>query len=177
MAGANYHIYIHDKTKGNYKSGGAKKPTQPTSPIDTPSGGEGGGSGGGGGTSPFFPSGGREKPFTPSSIIKFVENPTGSVLNMLSQAYPVVKVGVEVAKFAIKVADTTIAYFSTEAGNFGTQIRMSNLKQTFTNLTKPVSAILNAVKYNQELRLTNQRYSEQRLLLGDSLINNGVKNI
>lgn len=176
MAGANYHIYIHDKTKGNYKSGETKKPTQPTSPINPPGGSDGGGSGGGG-TSPFIPSGGSDKPFTPSSIIKFVENPTGSVLNMLSQAYPAVKIGVEVAKFTIKVADAAIAYFSTEAGTFGIQTTMSNLKQTYTNLTKPVSAILNAVKYNQEMRLTNQRYSEQRLLLGDSLINNGVKNI
>lgn len=172
MAGANYHIYIHDKTKGNYKSGETKKPTQPTSPINPPDGGDGGG-----GTSPFIPNGGSDKPFTPSTIFKFVENPTSSVLNMLSQAYPIVKAGVEVAKFAIKVADTAIAYFSTEAGNFGTQIEISNLKQTYTNITKPVSTILNAVKYNQEMRLTNQRYSEQRLLLGDSLINNGVKNI
>ena len=97
------------------------------------------------------------------------------VMQMAGKLGKVAK-GVLAAYAATKVVkssvDRLIPYITRETGDFRFATAWNNTWQLLDNNFHPIRSIIRRVNYYQENMLMNQRTEQQRLLIGDSYINN-----
>lgn len=137
-----YNIYIHDKTSGQNK---------PTTPKTN----------GGSNTTPKGD--GSEKEAAEQGLTKAA---SGSKLGKIAIAvYAAVKV-------SEKIVETVYPFVARETGDYRFSVAYSNVKQTISNFVNPIGYATNFIVFNQNMRLYNQKQEQQRLLIGDSFINN-----
>ena len=139
-----YHIYLH-----NLNEGGQSNPTVPT-PPDKPSM-----------TVPNY-SEEAGKAFDPRMAL--------STAAKAAKGFLPIAVTIAVAKVTDKVLTVALPLMAKESGDYSGTIAYSNFKAQVNNLTHPVSTALNWIKAEQEIRLSNERSSRQRELLGDAFL-------
>ena len=93
--------------------------------------------------------------------------PTGAI----AKAVPWVALVYVVAKTIDKVATTCINYGALETGDYRDSINYNNFKSQFSWLYKPFSNAYNEMQAQNKFRIDDYRKSQQRQLLGDSVIN------
>lgn len=124
-------------------------------------------------------SSGGEKPFTPKKPKKpKTTKAEDSFLTMEQiKSLKPVAITLAVAKIGAEVANKVISYQTSETGNYEAARWWSNAKSMFSAALNPVGFGINALFNEQRVKITNQRINESRVLLGDSLINKGMRNV
>lgn len=138
-----YHIYLH-----NLNEGGQGNPTVPN-PPDKPSM-----------TVPDYSEEGGG--FSPRMAL--------TTAAKAAKGFLPVAVALAAAKVADKAATVALPLMAKENGDYSGTIAYSNFKAQVNNLTHPVSTALNWIKAEQDIRLSNERSSRQRELLGDAFL-------
>ena len=142
-----YEIYIRDKT------GGAGKPTQPRK-------------GGNANTAPKKSESQEEKEAKKDAAInQAVKTKFGKVMLAIYA----------VGKVTKGVVDSMIPFITRETGDYRFATTWSNTWQSIKNYTNPIGYAMSALTYKQENMLANQRQEQQRLLVGDSFINDSSR--
>ena len=163
---ADYNIYIH--AIGN----GTQTEFNPTVPWSQKEKGEGSSptESWSGGTAFFNAMGGVRSAMN--------INPNGiasSAITSAASSVPVVAVAAAVIMATAKTLNSAYAcytgYVALTQGDYRRQIELQNGRQMISNLRNPISAINNAIKTQLEWNVMNSRLSQERELLGDSVIN------
>lgn len=101
-------------------------------------------------------------------------NPDGIIsqgVSMLAKAIPWVAIAIIVAKVADKIITTCTSYNALETGDYRDSVNYSNFKANLSWLFKPASTAWNEVQAQNKYRIENYKLSQQRALLGDSVVN------
>lgn len=163
---ADYNIYIHAIGTGGSTA------NNPTIPWSAREGGEA--------VSPTsaFPSNfGADGAGAAKAIIKasaIAQNPDsilGQAVSSIAKAIPFVAAAYAVVKLGTGIVDTCYEYQTLYTGDYRNQIGWQNFKNRFANILTPVSSSINANKTETQWRIENSKRSQQRELLGDSVIN------
>lgn len=137
-----YNIYIRDKT------GGSSKPTQPKS-------------GGGENTAP--------KTDTSEQEAGEAGLETAAAKTTAGKVMLAIYVAGKVAK---GVVNTLIPFITRETGDYRQATAWNNQQAVIRNSLNPIGYMMGEVTFYQETRIYNQRQEQERLLVGDSFINN-----
>lgn len=140
-----YHIYLH-----NLVEGGQGNPTVPT-PPDKPSM-----------TIPDYSEEGGGSGFNPRMAL--------TAAAKAAKGFLPVAIALAAAKATDKALSVALPIIAKENGDYSGTIAYSNFKAQVNNLTHPVSTALNWIKAEQDIRLSNERSSRQRELLGDAFL-------
>ena len=142
-----YNIYIHDKTSGQ------NKPTQPRAS-------------GGNNTTPSQTANSmdenKQEAAEGGMIAAAKTSTAGKVLLAVYVA----------AKVTKGIVDTVVPFVARETGDYRFSVAWNNSWQTLNNYMNPIGYAIRQTNYYQENMLINQRQEQQRLLVGDSYINN-----
>ena len=151
-----YNIYIHDKTSNQ------GKPTQPRK-------------GGGTNTAPKQNTSQKESSggsgFSLAAIKEGWSNMSG-----WGKAAIVMFVIKKATEICIRTVDTIEPFVTRETGDYRFNIVYGNVKQVLNNIKNPVGTVLSAQTYYQENKLFAQKQEQERLLIGDSIVNQRTRN-
>lgn len=75
-------------------------------------------------------------------------------------------------KIAKGVINTLIPFITRETGDFRQSTAWNNQQAVIRNSLNPIGYMMGEVRFYQEARIYNQRQEQERLLVGDSFINN-----
>lgn len=153
-----YNIYIHTVSQG-----GNESPTIPWQLKTT--GNENGAVAGG--------------EFSPSTAVKegasFLRNPDSLIAGVMSTAIGKLGVGALIVKVIANITDKAItmyqSYAAPASGDYKFQIAYNNFKAGIQSVMHPFSTGLQAQMRDLQIRKENLANEQQRLLLGDSVIN------
>lgn len=150
MAANSYYIYI--------KSESAKD--NPTKPKEEPGAEE---------TKPK-PDGGEEpqKPFNPFDIPKIVKK---------NKVFIKAFAAITIAKKVLSATEKVSAYIGRETGDYVFNRDINNMLATLRVVTNPFDTFKNIIQSEQNVRLTNQRLAEQRVLTGDTMLQIGARKV
>lgn len=167
---ADYNIYIHA-----IGTGGATNQS-PTTPWSQKSEGESGGAfsqtqsqtsgnvGGGGFNAVKAITKAASVAQNPDSVISAAFVAAAKFVPWVAAAYACVRLGVA-------IADNVLEFQALETGYYGNQIKWQDWKQGVRNIFHPFSSGINALKTQRQWAIENQKLTQQRDLLGDSVIN------
>ena len=142
-----YNIYIHDETSNS------AKPTQPRQ-------------GGNANTAPKKKESQEEKEAKKDAAIEqAAKTKFGKVMLALYA----------VGKVTKGVVSSMIPFITRETGDYRFATAWNNTWQSIKNYTNPISYAMGAITYKQETMLANQRLEQERLLVGDSFINDSSR--
>ena len=142
-----YNIYIHDKTSGQ------SKPTQPRTT---------------GGTNTK----GKTQETNNGGAVSLLAKKVGSVVAGATTTAGKIAIAIYAAyKVADKVISVIEPFVTRETGDYRFSVAWHNVKATINNFMNPVHSGISHLRYNQEMRLYNEKQEQQRLLIGDSFIN------
>ena len=136
-----YNIYIHDRTSEQ------RKPTQPRVSGSTNTSAS-------------------KQASTSDSSSKEVA--TGAGIAKFGKAAIVAYAAFKVAE---KVHDTILPFVTRETGDYRYSVAYNNVRQTISNIINPVGYLLRRETFRQEMRITNYRQEQERLLVGDAYVN------
>ena len=166
---ADYNIYIHAISSGN----GASNPTaswssredggffNQTMSQDAKTAGIGGGAG------TYFA-------FQTAKMAAIAQNPDSLIsgaFTSIAKAFPIVAAAIAVVKSVEAITDTAIEMTTSETGNHEMSVAWSNFKNGARLLFHPASSALEAFRTERQWQRQNQKLTQQRDLLGDSVIN------
>ena len=100
----------------------------------------------------------------PDSII-------GGAVSKVMKVLPAVAAAYAVYKTCEKIYETCLDFSTLKSGDYGTQIAFQNKRTSIDNIFKPVTTTVNAIRSKTQVEVENQRRSQTRELLGDSVIN------
>lgn len=153
-----YNIYIHTVSQGGNQS--------PTTPWQLRT------SGNENGTIP----GGDSSPSTAvQEGASFLRNPDSLIAGVMSTAIGKLGIGAIIVKAIADITDKAISmyqsYASTASGDYKFQITYNNFKTAIQSVMHPFSTGLQAQMRDLQIKKENLANEQQRLLLGDSVIN------
>lgn len=146
-----YNIYIHDKTSN-------QKPTQPRT-------------GGGANTTPKT----SESQSGGSNFLKSMTSSPAFLKTMKSSA--VIAAFNTAYRIADGVIQKIVPYLERESGDYRFSITWNNFKSVMSAAFNPVGSLFNYRDFKQEIRLTNKKRDEERLLIGEIYTNNEKRNV
>ena len=138
-----YEIYLRNKT------GDGGKPTQPRQ-------------GGSSNTTPKSNDGEKKEAAEEGLMQAATKSKAGKVMLAIYAA----------GKIAKETVGAAIPFITRETGDFRFATAWQNTWQTINNLLNPIGAAGRQINYYHENMIINQRQEQQRLLVGDSYINN-----
>lgn len=146
-----YNIYIHDRTSQN-------KPTQARTT---------GGS------------------FTTSKTSETQQTSGFSIGSMVSSQkfakFGKFGIAIAVVAAAVKIGDSVVStiepFVTRETGDYRFSVAYNNVKSMISAVTNPFQTALSTLTNIQETRLFNQRQEQQRLLIGDSVVNSLTRKV
>ena len=151
-----YNIYIHDKTGGSQKptkprQQGESKPTSPK--VSESSSGQGGS-----GLGVF------------KKVKEFIKDDSagGGYGTALAIYITALKVAY---KITTRVLDTVEPLVVRETGDYRWAVAYENIKTGIGMVTSPLRTGFNLLTNNRGLQLANKKQEQERLLLGDSVVN------
>lgn len=116
-----------------------------------------------------------ERP-TPTTPIKAVSQKSTSAGNFLKAGVGIA-VATKVLQTVNRTAEFLIPYFSRETGNYAFSRNVNNAHAIGRALRDPFQTFVSIVQQEQQIRLTNQRLEESRVLFGDSNLTKGMKRV
>lgn len=131
-------------------------------------------------TSPTVPWGQTEGNFTgfnagrvarTAAIFSNPDSIIGGAISKGMKALPAIAAAYAVIKTIEKVYETCLDFSTLKSGDYGPQIAFENTRKSIGNIFKPVSTSINALRSQTQNQVDNQRRSQNRELLGDSVIN------
>ena len=118
-----------------------------------------------------------EKP-APTSPIKVIsQKSTAAAGGNFLKAGLWVEVAVKVLETVNRTAEFLIPYFSRETGNYAFSRNVNNAHAIGRALRDPFQTFVSIIQQEQQIRLTNQRLEESRVLFGDSNLTKGMKRV
>lgn len=165
---ADYNIYIHAIGTGSNNGG-----FNPTVPWSLREGGEGSSpteawSGSSSGSGSFLPLAGIGR------TAAFLSNPDSIVGSAVSSAFkflPIVAAAGIIIKTGLKIYENALDFSILEGGDYSQQVSYQNFRQTISNIFSPFNTTFNAFRQETAWRVENSKKTQQRALLGDSVIN------
>ena len=154
---ADYNIYIHSDN-----ANGPSSPTQPWS------------SSGGWFQGMSWDSGSQAKAQTIQAATNVAANPDGLVtygIAAFAKAIPWIAAAYAVLKLAEQVTSAAISFYGPATGDYKSSVEFSNFETKKGWLLQPFSTLVNHRRTLIEIENENAKRYEQRLLLGDSVIN------
>ena len=130
--------------------------------------------GGNGVVSPTKPR--PERP-TPTSPIKVVSQKSTPAAGNFLKAGVGIAVATKVLQTVNRTAEFLIPYFSRETGNYAFSRNVNNAHAIGRALRDPYQTLVSIIQQEQQIRLTNQRLEESRVLFGDSNLTKGMKRV
>ena len=149
-----YNIYIHDKTNGS------QKPTQPRKT-------------GGVNTTPKSEKASGSTETSVAEEVATLKNIKDGVKGIgtagqLGIALMVIK---KAAELVVSTVDTIEPFVTRETGDYRFNTWWNNSKAIWGVITNPAGAALNYLTTRQNIRLSNKRTEQERLLIGDAEVN------
>lgn len=115
--------------------------------------------------------------YQPTSNLPIVDELKSMGTTALAKAIPVVAIAMAIYKIGTKIVDTVEPFITRESGDYRFNVGYSNFKVGVNMVFNPSGTALNAITYFQENRIFNRGQEQQRLLLGDSLINSNYRKV
>lgn len=109
--------------------------------------------------------------------IKEAKSEIAEAIPIVGKVIAVVKAIEKTYEIGANVANTVLAYAGRESGDYEYVRNFNNFNNFISTIKDLPSALLNRTLQYQEMRLTNQKIAEQRVLVGDSYINKGFKGV
>lgn len=106
-----------------------------------------------------------------SSIAQNPDSVLSQAVSNVAKAIPFVAAAFAVVKLAVSTADTALDFYTMQTGEYTGKIGWNNFKQVMAVPFHPFSSMIDA--YKQEVRwgIENSKRTQERQLLGDSVIN------
>lgn len=161
---ADYNIYVHAIGTGGSNA------YNPTVPWSAREGGEGS-------SQTVSQSGDVSGGGAARAIIRaagYAQNPDSAVGSAFSNALksiPYVAAAFAVVKLGETIIDNAVEFKALESGDFRSQVSWQNLKTNLNVVFHPFSSSWNSFKVRRQWAREDARASQQRDLLGDSVIN------
>ena len=105
----------------------------------------------------------------------FVQNPDSAIGAVMNSATTVmgklapVMIGAALVSIAKRVVDLYVPYASSASGDYGFQVKYNNFFQEFHNFTHPFSTAIQKQRNQLEIKKTNARNEQERLLFGGTI--------
>lgn len=152
-----YNIYIHDKTT-------SQKPTQPRQS-------------GGNNTTPKTSS--SDDSTTKIGAFQKIKNYfSNSGITSNDVALGVYIAALKITyKVTTKILDTIEPFITRETGDYRFNVAYSNIKNGIGLITNPVNAIVSVSNNIHAVDVNNRKKEQERLLIGDSIVNDSVRKV
>lgn len=95
----------------------------------------------------------------------------------LAKSHPAVAIAIAVVALSIKLTDALTAYYAKETGNYSNEKRWNNIKATASAMFNPFGVVRSYILQSQETRLYNAKAEQERLLIGESTINQRMRGV
>ena len=106
--------------------------------------------------------------------ISIASNPDSLVssgIGAFAKAIPAIAIAYAAIKLTDKAITTVNSFVTTETGDYRFTVGYENFKTNIRTVLTPFSSSLSALKSVQNMRIEDMKRSQQRELLGDSVIN------